>query len=141
VLTSRFEDVELVGEDADGTVWKLRAAEGWGREGERSGTLRGVRATLRRGDHDLLLESERAEVEEGSAFRLVGGVRISWGEYEVRVERAAYLHGRGLVTSDSPAQLTGPGLQLNGVGVELEVGRRVVRILAEARAVLGEERE
>ena len=140
VATSRFEGVELVGEDADGTVWKLRAEEGWGREGERTGTLRGVRATLRKGDQNFVLESERAAVEEeGRVFHFSEGVRITWGEYEVRVERASYLQTLGVVTSDSPVEFTGPGLRVSGAGVEVEVARRVVRIPAAARAVLGEE--
>ncbi|HSH71031.1 MAG TPA: LPS export ABC transporter periplasmic protein LptC [Deferrisomatales bacterium] len=139
VATSRFEGVELVGEDADGTVWKLRAEVGWGREGERTGTLRGVQATLRKGDRDILLSAERAVVEEGRAFHFSDGVRISWGDYEVQLERAAYQMTQGMVTTDSPVEFTGPGLRISGVGVQVEVARRVVHIRARVRAVLGEE--
>lgn len=139
VATSRFEGVELVGEDADGTVWKLRAEEGWGREGERTGTLRGVQATLRKGDRYVVLEAERAVVEEGSAFHFSDGVRITWGAYEVQLERASYLQARGVVTSESPVEFTGPGLRVSGVGVQVELARRVVHILSRVRAVLGEE--
>lgn len=137
--TSHFEGVELVGEDADGTLWKLHAEEGWGREGERTGTLRGVRATLHQGEQDLLLEAAQATVDEGRAFHLSQGVELRWGEFLVQVEQASYLLTRGVVVSDQPTQFTGPGLRLSGVGIEVEVATRVVRIAAQVRARLGEE--
>lgn len=137
--TSRMEEVEVAGVYADGTVWRLLAAEGWGREGEVTGTLRQVRATLRKGEFDLTLRAERARAEGGAAFQFSDGVQVSWGPYAVHVAHASYEQDRGVVASDSPVEFTGPGLRLTGVGVEVVVANRVVRILHDARAVIGKE--
>ena len=104
-----------------------------------TGTLREVHATLRKGGHNLVLQSQQARVDQGKAFHLSGDVRITWDDYAVQVEQASYLQNRGLVTSDSPVVFTGPGLYLTGVGVEVAVESRVVRIPRDARAVIGKE--
>jgi len=83
------------------------------------------------------MDAAEAFIQEASEIRLFGGVEIVWGEYEARVDRAVYRRSEGSITSDAPVDLVGPGLSVQGRGVEVDVEGRVAKIMSEVRAVVG----
>lgn len=137
--TSVFEQVEVVGEDPDGTRWRLTAERGAGREADVTGTLEGVVAVLERRGRTLSLTAGAADAAGEGALRLWGGVEVRSGGYRARVERATYRRGEGRVVSEDPVEVDGPGLSVRGRGLEVDVEGRSVRVLDGVRAVLQRE--
>ncbi|GAB4266611.1 MAG: hypothetical protein Kow0092_19650 [Deferrisomatales bacterium] len=135
---SEFRGVELVEQEADGTVWRLTAEEGQAWETETSGVLKQVRLEFQRRARRVELEAGEARVERGEEIRLSGGVRIAWAGYTARMDRATYLRERGEIRSDGPVELAGPAMTVRGKGLEVDVEGRVARILARVRTVVGE---
>ncbi len=134
--TSVFEGVEVVGEDPDGTRWRLQAARGVGREAEATGSLEGVAGTLTRGGRTLTLAAGAADAATSGEIRLWGGVEVHSGGYRARAARATYRRGEGRVVSEDPVEVEGPGLTVHGRGLEVDVEGRSVRVLDGVRAVL-----
>lgn len=132
--TSVFRGVELVHQEADGDWWRLSAAEGEGWEGVGTGQLRDVRGEIRRGGQAVTLDAGRGEVGEFDVIRLSDGVEVRWDGYRAEVERADYGRGQGLVTSDAPVLLEGPGLQVRGRGMEVDVEKQRARVKEDVRA-------
>ncbi len=133
---SRFSGVEVVEQDPDGTLWRLTAREGRGRELERTGALRGVRVSLERGDGRIDLEADEASVEGGERVVLGGGVVVSWDGRTARTDTAVYERGSGRVRSYGPVLLEGRGLTVRGTGLEVDVDGRTAWVGGRVRAVL-----
>lgn len=135
--TSVFEGVELADWDPDGTRWRITADEGFGREGEATGQLRGVRAEFVRRGKTTRLTAARADVERGEALTLGGGVEITWDGYEAAVDEATYRRGSGTIRAPGPVSVHGPGVRVEGRGLEVDVEGKVARVLEKVHAVVG----
>lgn len=135
-LASVFRGVELVDQDADGTFWRLTAAEGTARESEVTGTLKDVHVEFRKNGPGVRMSAGAAQVDRGDEVRLSEGVELSWDGHDAKVRRAVYLRGEGVIRSEDPVAFTGPWLSVNGSGVELDVEGRVARIRSGVRAVI-----
>lgn len=136
--TSVFEGVELADWDPDGTRWRITAEEGFGREGEATGELRGVRAEFTRGGRAIRLTAGRADVERGETVTLAGGVEITWDGYTAVVDDATYRRGSGTVRSPGPVAVRGPAVTVDGQGLEVDVEGKVAHVLSRVHAVIGE---
>jgi len=135
--TSVFEDVTISGQDSDGTVWRVFAREGSAWERESTGKLVDVAAELEKGGRLVSLKSGSAEADQGEVFRFYDRVEFTWGDYRGKVEEASYLQGKGIVKSEQPAALEGPGLKLSGEKVEIDVDGKIARLWGNVHAVFG----
>lgn len=136
---SRFRGVELTEVDADGTRWRLTAKEGAGWESKGTGGLRGVTAVFERRGRSVQVKSGRGDVKGGEVVTLSEGVTIQWDRYEARLDHATYERGKGMVRSADPLVLRGPGMDLTGKGLEIDVEGRRVHVASRVHATLRSE--
>lgn len=114
----------------------MSAREGSAREAEGSASLSGVKVEFEKGGKKIRMEAGEADVRASHEVRLFGGVEIFWSEYVARMDQATYYRGEGLIRSPDPVSLRGPGLELTGRGVEVDVEGRVARVNQDVRAVV-----
>lgn len=128
----------MVRHESDGTAWRFRAREGraWEREG--TGWLRGVEAVMERRGDSVRLDAGSAGMERRDVLTFSGGVAISWAGYRAEAERATYEGARGRILSDAPVRLEGPGLEVTGRGLEVDVDGRRLRVLEGVHTVFRE---
>ncbi len=137
-LGSVFEGVQMVRQEPDGTEWRLDAREGRAWEGEGSGWLRGVQAVMEREGRSVHLEAGVAAVERRDLLSFSEGVTLSWDGYRAESERATYQRSLGRIVSSDPVRLRGPGVEVTGRGLEVDVDGRRLRVLSEAHTVFRE---
>ncbi len=137
-LGSVFEGVQMVRQEPDGTSWRLDAREGRAWEGEGSGWLRGVKAVMEREGRSVHLEAGVAAMERRDVLSFSEGVTLSWEGYRAEAERATYQRSRGWIVSSDPVRLHGPGVEVTGRGLEVDVEGRRLRVLSEAHTVFRE---
>jgi LPS export ABC transporter protein LptC len=73
---------------------------------------------------------------ELDSLKLVGSVRVTLDDLELRTDEATYDHTRDLITSAAPVTVTGRTMEVQGRGMEVEVGPQHVRLLADVRTVV-----
>lgn len=134
--TWTIEGLHLADWDPDGTHWRLTADRGYGEEAGTTGELQGVKVAFERKGQIVKLRAENAEFDGGDELQLGGGVEITWDGYAASVDRAVYQRGSGEIRSADPVTLQGPGLRVEGRGVEVDVEGRVARILSKVQAVM-----
>lgn len=136
---SQFQGVELSEEDVDGTRWRITAREGSAWEARSTGELRGVRAVFERRGRSLQMTAGRGNVSGGEVVILSEGVRVQWDRYEATLDRVTYERGKGVVRSTDPVAFRGPGIEVTGRGLDIDVEGRRVRIPLSVQATLGPE--
>ena len=87
-------------------------------------SLRGTSGTVFLDGRDL----KRVDVE--------GAISVQLGDYTLSTDRASYEADRDLVTAPGAVHITGGGLDIEGLHMEVEVGAQRLRLAEQVRVVL-----
>jgi LPS export ABC transporter protein LptC len=137
--TSEMQGIEVVDVDPDGTRWRLSARSGTAWEKEETGTLLGVEALFEKEGNAIRVSAGRGELEAGRTVNLSDGVKVSWDAYEAVLDHATYERGTGMISSDAPVVLTGPGMIVRGTGVEVDVEGKRAQVQANVQTIFQRE--
>ncbi|MBI5014073.1 MAG: LPS export ABC transporter periplasmic protein LptC [Deltaproteobacteria bacterium] len=136
---SQFRGVELTEQDADGTRWRVSAAEGSAWESGETGELQGVQAVFERRGRALRVTAGRGGVKGGETVSLSEDVKVEWDSYEATLDRVTYERGAGMIRSGDPVEFRGPGIRVTGRGLVVDVEGRAVHVTSDVRATLSAE--
>lgn len=141
-VTHRVENFERRKFKGDRLVWEVRAADAEYKEDEKEATVREVFAQWILGDgRTLAVRSSKGTLRLSPDYRdvdelqLHGEVRLSLDNYELRVEDAAYQRAAQRIVAPGKVRFTGPGVEVEGEGLTVDVERETVQLAGRPRMV------
>ncbi|MEO8603591.1 MAG: LPS export ABC transporter periplasmic protein LptC [bacterium] len=140
-VSQRIQNFHRVKIEDGRKVWEVSAAEAQYREGEgvvavrqpsvalflrdgREVSMRGTSGTLFLAGKEL----HRIEVD--------GAIDVQLGEYALTTEHASYEADRDLVLAPGAVQIRGKGVELQGEGMEVEIGPQRMRLTQRVQMTL-----
>jgi LPS export ABC transporter protein LptC len=133
----KLTDMEYVEMQEGKRLWALKASEATYFQGEQKTALKLVHLTFFLDDGDeAYLESRDGALYAGTKnIELWNDVRATFPRgYELSSDRAYYDHGRNLITSETPIQVTGPEFTLSGQRWEYAIPERQAKVEGGVRA-------
>lgn len=140
-VSQRIQDFHRVKVENGRKVWEVQARDAQYKEGEgvvsviepvlalyladgREVSLRGRSGTIFLDGHEL----KRVDVE--------GAIAVQLGDYALSTDRASYEADRDLVIAPGAVHITGGGLDIEGLHMEVEIGTQRLRLAEQVRVVL-----
>jgi LPS export ABC transporter protein LptC len=127
----KLTDMEFTEMQEGKRFWTLRASEAKYFQDQQRTLLQAVRLTFYTDTGAEIHVQSREGVlhTETKDFELLGNVRAELpNEYVATMEKANYKHADGIVTSDTPVHVSGPGLELDGNRWQYKMADHVAKV-------------
>jgi LPS export ABC transporter protein LptC len=140
-VAQRIQNFHRVKVEGGRKVWEVSAAEAQYREGEGMVAVRepSVALFLRDGREVSLRGATGKVFLDGKELRRIeveGDIDVQLGEYAISTEHASYEADRDLVIAPGAVQIRGKGVDVQGEGMEVEIGAQRMRIAQSVKMTL-----